>query len=84
MVAGTAGWVEVLPRFHRAETLVWHPRGGEPERRHFPKRGAGYGHEIEHVGQCLQAGLTESPVMPLEDTLAVQRMMAAVLRELGR
>ena len=84
VVAGTAGWVEVLPRFHRAETLVWHPRGGEPERRHFPKRGAGYGHEIEHVGQCLQAGLTESPVMPLEDTLAVQRMMAAVLRELGR
>ncbi len=84
VVAGTAGWVEVLPRFHRAETLVWHPRGGEPERLHFPKRGAGYGHEIEHVGQCLQAGLTESPVMPLEDSLAVQRMMAAVLRELGR
>ena len=25
LVAGTQGWVDVKPRFHRAETLVWHP-----------------------------------------------------------
>ncbi|MCA0251185.1 MAG: Gfo/Idh/MocA family oxidoreductase [Actinobacteria bacterium] len=84
LVAGTQGWVDVKPRFHRAETLVWHPRGGEPRELHFPKRGAGYCHEIEHVNQCLAEGLTESPVMPLDDTLAVQRLMAEVVRQLGR
>ncbi len=84
VVAGTRGWVEVVPRFHRAETLIWHPRDGEAQERHFPKRGLGYGYEIEHVNECLRGGLTESPVMPLDDTLAVQRLMAEVLRQLGR
>lgn len=84
LVAGTEGWVDVKPRFHRAETLVWHPRGGDPQELHFPKRGAGYGHEVEHVNECLAAGLLESPVMPLADTVAVQRLMAEVLRQLGR
>ena len=84
VLAGTRGWVEVLPRFHRAETLIWHPRDGGAEERRFPKRGAGYSHEVEHVNECLRAGLTESPVMPLDDTLAVQHLMAEVLRQLGR
>ena len=84
VVAGSRGWVEVLPRFHRAETLVWHPLDGPAQARHLPKRGAGYGHEVEHVNECLRAGLTESPVMPLDDTVAVQRLMAEVLRQLGR
>jgi len=84
LVAGSEGWVDVKPRFHRAETLVWHPRGGEPRELHFPKRGAGYGHEVEHVNECLASGLRESPVMPLDDTIAVQRLMAEVLRQLGR
>lgn len=84
VVSGTRGWVEVLPRFHRAETLVWHPVGEEAQELHFPRRGTGYGHEVEHVGECLAAGLTESPVMPLDDTIAVQRLMAEVLRQLGR
>lgn len=84
IVAGTKGWVEVLPRFHRAESLVWHPLGGEAQELTVPKRGAGYCHEVEHVGECLRAGLTESPIMPLDDTLAVQRVMAEVLRQLGR
>ncbi|MDQ7994017.1 MAG: Gfo/Idh/MocA family oxidoreductase [Propionicimonas sp.] len=84
LVAGTDGWVDVKPRFHRAETLVWHPRGAEPQELHFPKRGAGYGHEVEHVNECLADGLLESPVMPLADTIAVQRLMTEVLRQLGR
>ena len=84
LVAGTQGRVDVKPRFHRAETLVWHPLGGVPQELHFPKRGAGYNYEIEHVNQCLADGLTESPIMPLDDTLAVQRLMAEVTRQLGR
>lgn len=80
MVLGTRGWVDIHPRFHRATTLtVW--RGKEPEALEFA---SGYAHEVIHVGDCLAAGLTESPIMPLDDTVAVQRLMAEVLTQLGR
>lgn len=84
VVAGTKGWVEVNPRFHRAETLSVHLLGADPAELSFPRTGVGYSHEIAHVCECLAAGLTESPVMPLDDTLAVQQVMAEVLSQLGR
>lgn len=83
VVAGTKGWVEVKPRFHRAEELVIQLTGQPREELSFAKTGAGYSHEIAHVNQCLAAGLTQSPVMPLADTLAVQQVMAEVLSQLG-
>ena len=77
MLTGSDGWVDVHPRFHRSASLtVW--RGKEPQTLDFD---SGYHHEVIHVGQCLADGLTESPVMPLADTLAVQRLMAEVLRQ---
>lgn len=84
VVAGTKGWVEVKPRFHRGEQLSVHLLGREPEELTLPRTGVGYCHELIHVGECLAAGLTESPVMPLDDTLAVQQVMAEVLSQLGR
>jgi predicted dehydrogenase len=83
VVAGTGGWVEVKPRFHRAEVLSVNLRGQEPREVVLPRTGVGYCHELIHVGECLAAGLTESPVMPLADTLAVQQVMARVLEQLG-
>ncbi len=84
VVAGTLGWVEVKPRFHRASELVVQLTGAERQELSFAKTGAGYAHEIAHVNSCLAAGLTESPVLPLADTLDVQQVMAAVLASLGR
>ncbi|MFT3860268.1 Gfo/Idh/MocA family protein [Micropruina sp.] len=78
MLTGTKGWVDVHPRFHRAASVtIW--RGKTPETLEFD---SDYRYEIEHVGQCLAAGLTESPVMPLDDSIAVQQIMAEVLGQL--
>ena len=44
----------------------------------------GYHHEVIHVGECLAQGLTESPIMPLDDTIAVQRLMQEVLDQVRR
>ena len=75
MLLGTHWWIDVHSRFHRSPSLtVW--RGKTPEHLTFP---GGYQYEIAHVGECLAAGRTESPVMPLDDTIAVQRLMADVL-----
>lgn len=84
MVCGDRGWIDVPPRFHRMERLVLHRSGAAPETITVPKVSAGYVHELRHATECIARGLTESPLMPLDDTLAVQRLMAETLRQLGR
>ena len=43
-----------------------------------PATGGGFTHELVEVTECVAAGRTESSVMPLADTVAVQDVMAAV------
>jgi hypothetical protein len=40
-------------------------------------------HELREVTRCLQQGLTESPVMPLEHTLASMRLLDQARAQLG-
>jgi len=82
-VFGTAGWIDVLPRFHHPRTIVLHRAGAEPQDITLPQTGGGYSHELAEVTQCLQAGRTESAVMPLADTLAVQRVLEDAAGQLG-
>ena len=82
-VFGTEGWIDVLPRFHHPQTLVLHRSGAEPETITRPQLGGGYAHELIEVTECLQAGRTESAVMPLADTLAVQDVLQQAADQLG-
>jgi predicted dehydrogenase len=82
-VFGTAGWIDVLPRFHHPQTIVLHRAGAEPEEITLPQLGGGYSHELIEVTQCLRAGRTESAVMPLADTLAVQEVLEQAAGQLG-
>ena len=43
----------------------------------------GYCFEAEEVGRCLEAGLTESPVMPLEESLAIMNLLDQVRAQWG-
>jgi predicted dehydrogenase len=82
-VYGTAGWIDVLPRFHHPETIVLHRSGRDPEPMTLPHTGGGYCHELIEVTECVAAGRRESAVMPLADTVAVQDVMGAVIDALG-
>jgi predicted dehydrogenase len=82
-VFGTAGWIDVLPRFHHPTTIVLHRTGAEPETITRRPLGAGYAHELIEVTECLRAGRTESAVMPLADTLAVQTVLGEAADQLG-
>jgi predicted dehydrogenase len=82
-VFGTAGWVDVLPRFHHPDTIVLHRNGAEPETITRPHLGGGYAHELIEVTDCVRAGATESRVMPLTDTLAVQAVLQQAAEQLG-
>ena len=82
-VLGTEGWIDVLPRFHHPQTIVLHRNGAEPEAITRAQTGAGYFHELVEVVECLRAGRTESAVMPLADTLAVQAVLGEAAEQLG-
>ena len=82
-VFGTTGWIDVLPRFHHPQTIVLHRSGAEPETITRPQLGGGYSHELIEVTECLRAGRTESTVMPLADTLAVQQILQQAADQLG-
>jgi predicted dehydrogenase len=82
-IQGTKGWIEVPPRFHHPHRIVLHRRGREPETINKPPLGAGYSHELIEVTEGVRAGTTESVIMPLRDTLAVQRILSEACEGLG-
>ena len=87
-VFGTEGWIEVPPRFHHPSKLLVHRRGEgrsveSTEVIELPATGTGYSHELDEVHRCLAAGETESPTMPLADTLSVMAVLEQALHALG-
>jgi predicted dehydrogenase len=82
-VFGTGGWIDVLPRFHHPDTIVLHRDGADAQTITRPPLGRGYAHELIEVTEGVRAGRGESPVMPLADTLAVQRVLDDALAQLG-
>ena len=84
-VFGTGGWIELLPPpgFFRPTSLVLHRPGAAPDEITAPALGAGFAHELAEVTECVRAGRTESAVMPLDDTLAVQGVLEEAARQLG-
>jgi predicted dehydrogenase len=82
-IFGSTGWIDVLPRFHHPRSIVLHRDGAEPERFEHPALGGGYTHELIEVTSSILAGKRESTIMPLDDTLAVQRALDDALGQLG-
>ena len=82
-IFGTQGFIEIPPRFHHPDRIVLHRTGADPEEMVRPPQGTGYSHELVEVSECVRGGRTESSVMPLADTLAVQRILNEASERLG-
>ncbi|MBF9327262.1 Gfo/Idh/MocA family protein [Mycobacteroides chelonae] len=82
-IFGTEGWIDILPRFHHPREIVLHRKGSGSEPIVKPPVGGGYSHELAEVTGCLFEGSAQSTVMPLADTLAVQRVLNTACEQLG-
>ena len=82
-VLGTAGWIQVPPRFHYPSRIVLHRPGRDPQVIDAPLTGAGYAHELAEVTERMAGGHTESQIMPLADTVAVQDILAEIAGQVG-
>ncbi|MCG5213286.1 Gfo/Idh/MocA family protein [Streptosporangium sp. KLBMP 9127] len=83
-IAGTNGSID-LPAFMHcpdALTVTTHPGGAE--RIDASYQGNGLQFEIAEVHRCLAEGLTESPVMPLTETIAIASTLDAIRAQVQR
>ena len=71
------------PRVHYPSRIVLHRTGHDPEAIVAPLTGAGYTHELAEVTERVAGGHTESEIMPLADTVAVQDVLAEIAGQLG-
>jgi predicted dehydrogenase len=75
-VAGTLMRADLDAPFFATGRMVLGGRpGAEPEEHLLEPGDTGYVGEIREVRDCLRAGLTESAVMPLDDSLAMMRLL---------
>ncbi|PUA81931.1 Gfo/Idh/MocA family protein [Nocardioides currus] len=84
VIWGTKGSIELGPRFHHPHHLVVRRNGAGEETIELPPGCHGLALEAAEVNRCLAAGLTESPTMPLADTVDVQRVMEETLAQISR
>jgi predicted dehydrogenase len=82
-VSGSKGSVRLHGRFHNTEELTVELDDGSRRTLRLPRIGNGYAHEIIEVNRCLREGLTESPVMPLDETLALMGVLDEMRRQIG-
>ena len=78
-IYGTEGYI-VIPSFWHATSATLHASGQDPETINGE---AGYHFEAAEVADCVRTGLTESPIMPLDETIAVAETLEEIRRQIG-
>lgn len=78
VLCGTRASVHLPRPWWRPSTMVLSREGAPDERADLPFAGFGYQFEILEVMRCLRAGEVESPLMPLDETLAIMRALDTI------
>jgi predicted dehydrogenase len=81
-IYGTNGYAVLAPQFWHSDKLTT-VIGGVETVYDLPHRSFGYQDEIDETHRCIRAGEGESPIMPLDDTLTIQRIMDGLRTQWG-
>jgi predicted dehydrogenase len=82
-ISGDKGFVRLNTRFHYTESLTVQLIDGGKRELTIPRSGNGYPHEAIEVGRCLRDGLLESPVMPLDESIALMGILDTMRAQIG-
>jgi predicted dehydrogenase len=78
-IVGTDARIEIDEDFYRPAGFTLVPRHGAPSRFDFPRPGRGLSLEADEVARCIRAGLLESSVMPLDESVSIMQTLDVVL-----
>src|SRR4051794_20829960 len=90
-IATDRGRIDIPAPFHHPTTVTWRAFDGDPD---FTGAavvqelsedviGTGLANEALEVVRCLRNGETESPLVPLDDTVALMRQMDTIRADIG-
>ena len=90
-IATDRGRIDIPEPFHHPQTVTWTALDGDPDLveapkpqpMHLPTIGTGLAHEAQEVVRCLRNGETESPLVPLSETVALMRLMDRIRDQIG-
>jgi len=86
-VYGSKGYIKLDAAWHRSLKVTLFQNDNREaklvETSAFPEESQGLNLQADHVIDCLEKGLTESPVMPLDETLLVMEIMDELRAEWG-
>jgi predicted dehydrogenase len=78
-IVGTDGRIEIDGPFYAPASFTLIPREGARSRFEYVDEGRGLRHQADEVARLLAAGETESPLMPLDETVSIMTTMDRVL-----
>ncbi len=81
-IATDLGRLDVPAPFHHPGTATW-TCDGHTETLTGEVIGTGLANEAQEVVRCLRAGETESPLVPLDETVALMELMDGIRRDIG-
>src|SRR4051795_4389411 len=90
-IATDRGRIDIPEPFHHPTTVTWRAFDGDPdftgagvvEELSEDLIGTGLANEALEVVRCLRNGETESPLVPLDDTVALMRQMDRIRADIG-
>jgi predicted dehydrogenase len=77
-IMGTEAYIRIHAPWWRPESMTISRPGTEDEYVEAPISGNGFGYEAAEVMRCLEAGKTESEIMPLDETVSVMRTLDSI------
>ncbi|MEY8743997.1 Gfo/Idh/MocA family protein [Bacillales bacterium AN1005] len=83
VIYGTEGYIR-LPFFLAGKEAYLHVNGqDEPEKFTDERTSIGYAFEAEEAGRCILEGKTESPTIPLDESLKIMKLMDTIRAQWG-
>jgi predicted dehydrogenase len=82
-IVGSAGSIRLHAPWWKVVNLTLTADGRQPEIIDAPYLGNGYTHEAMEAMRCLRAGAIESPLLPLDETIAVIETLDRVRADWG-
>lgn len=77
-IVGTEARIEVEGPFYAPASFTLIQRDGERTRHEYADEGRGLRHQADEVARLLAEGATESPLMPLDETVSIMTTMDEV------
>lgn len=83
VITGTLGWIEIDRTFYAPTPYRVILRGGETIEHSNDYVGRGLREEAIEFARCVRAGLSESPVLPISETLAIMESMDEIRKQIN-